>query len=179
METSMPRPFPVVLAPYDPEWPRLAARHGERLLALGPNLVAVHHIGSTAAPGLAAKPIIDLMPLVADLAALDRVRARVEALGYAWHGEYGIEGRRYCTLSDAAGARRVQLHCFDENSPNVGRHLALRDYLIAHPEAARAYEAEKRRAQALHPSDSHAYCAAKSAWVQALEAEALAWWPNR
>src|SRR5580704_14763680 len=89
----VPPPIPVILAAYDPEWPRLAASHSRRLqAALGSALVIVHHIGSTSVPGLAAKPIIDLMPLVSDLAELDRLRGRVEALGYGWHGELGITG---------------------------------------------------------------------------------------
>src|SRR5580658_3850089 len=108
----VPPPIPVILAKYDPEWPRLAAGHSRRLQALGSALVIVHHIGSTSVPGLAAKPIIDLMPLVSDLAELDRLRGRVEALGYGWHGELGISGRRYCTLSDETGSRVVQLHFF-------------------------------------------------------------------
>ena len=78
----MPPPIPVILASYDPEWPLLAAGHSRRLQALGSALVIVHHIGSTSVPGLAAKPIIDLMPLVSDLAEIDRLRERVEALGY-------------------------------------------------------------------------------------------------
>jgi GrpB-like predicted nucleotidyltransferase (UPF0157 family) len=120
----------VILAAYDPEWPRLAASHSRRLqAALGSALVIVHHIGSTSVPGLAAKPIIDLMPLVSDLAELDRLRGRVEALGYGWHGELGITGRRYCTLDDQAGARAVQLHFFQANSPHIERHISLRDYL--------------------------------------------------
>jgi GrpB-like predicted nucleotidyltransferase (UPF0157 family) len=169
----MPPPIPVVLAPYDPEWPHTAASHGERLHVLGSCLVIVHHIGSTSVPGLAAKPIIDLMPLVTDLAGLDRERARVEALGYNWHGEYGIAGRRYCTLSDEAGIRIVQLHFFDADSPQVQRHIAFRDYLRTHPEAARAYEKEKRRARDLHPSDSHAYTEAKALiWFAAQQASA-------
>lgn len=171
----MPAPIPVVLAPYNPEWPRMAARHAERLRVLGATLVAVHHIGSTSVPGLAAKPIIDLMPLVTDLADLDRERRRVEALGYDWHGELGISGRRYCTLADAAGARIVQLHFFSADSPQVERHIAFRDYLRAHPDAASAYEKEKRRARDLHPDDSHAYTDEKNAWIRATETKALAW----
>ena len=72
----MPPPFPVVLAGYDPKWPERAAEFASRLRVLGPVLITVHHIGSTSVPGLAAKPIIDLMPVVTDLAALDRQRAR-------------------------------------------------------------------------------------------------------
>src|SRR4029077_5912454 len=103
----------------DPEWPQMATGHAERLRVLGPILVMVHHIGSTSVPGLAAKPISGLIPLVTDLADLDRERWRVEALGYHWHGELGISGRRYCTLSDEAGNRIVQLHFFKADSPQA------------------------------------------------------------
>jgi GrpB-like predicted nucleotidyltransferase (UPF0157 family) len=173
-------PIPVILAAYDPEWPRLAAGHSRRLqAALGSALVTVHHIGSTSVPRLAAKPIIDLMPLVNDLAELDRLRGRVEALGYGWHGELGIAGRRYCTLDDQAGLRAVQLHIFQVNSPHVERHIALRDYLRAHPEIARAYENEKRRAQNLYPEDSHRYGDVKAAWIRDAEVKALDWYAGR
>jgi GrpB-like predicted nucleotidyltransferase (UPF0157 family) len=171
----MPPPIPVTLAAYNPAWPQIAAAHAERLRVLGPALVAVHHIGSTAVPGLAAKPIIDLMPLVRDLDDLDRQRPRVEALGYHWHGELGIPGRRYCTLSDTTGARIVQLHFFHTDSPHAARHIAFRDYLRAHPEAARAYENEKRRARDLHPNDSHAYSDEKAAWIRNMEEASLIW----
>ena len=125
------------------------------------------------------KPIIDLMPLVTDLAELDRERRRVEALGYHWHGELGISRRRYCTLSDAAGIRIVQLHFFSADSPQVERHIAFRDYLRAHPDAASAYEKEKRRARDFHPNDSHAYTDEKDAWIRATEAKALTWFAER
>ena len=171
----MPLPFPVILAPYDPEWPQMAARQAERLRVLGPTLVAVFHIGSTSVPGLTAKPIIDLMPLVADLNSLDRQQAPVEGLGYKWHGEFGIPERRYCTLSDERGTRLVQLHFFARDSRQVSRHIAFRNYLRAHPAAARAYENEKRRAREIHPNDANAYCDEKAAWVQRTEAEAVAW----
>jgi GrpB-like predicted nucleotidyltransferase (UPF0157 family) len=175
----MPPPIPVTLAAYDPAWPQLAARHAERLAVLGGTLVAVHHIGSTSVPGLAAKPIIDLMPLVTSLAALDAERGRLEALGYDWHGEFGIAGRRYCALCDAAGNRLAHVHFFSADSPQVERHIAFRDYLRAHAAAARAYEREKRRARELHPEDSHAYTDEKAAWVRETEARALAWFAGQ
>lgn len=72
----MLQPIPVILAAYNPEWPRIAAVHVERLRVLGSALVTVHHIGSTSVPGLIAKPIIDLMPVVTSLASLmNNVRA--------------------------------------------------------------------------------------------------------
>src|SRR5262249_39659039 len=154
---AMLPPISVVLAPYDASWPQAAAEYAASLRALGPTLVDIHHIGSTAVPGLAAKPIIDLLPLVGNLADLDSQQTFVEALGYMWHGEYGLPGRRFCTLSDVRGIRLVHLHFFETSSPLPQRHLAFRDYLRAHPDVAAAYEAEKYRARACHPDNSHAY----------------------
>ncbi len=157
----------------------MAADHVAGLQALGSTLVTVHHIGSTSVPGLAAKPIIDLMPVVTDLDELDRKRSLVEALGYSWHGELGITGRRYCALSNEDGNRIAQLHFFTAESPQIVRHLAFRDYLRTHPKEARAYEHEKRRARDLFPNDSHAYTDEKAAWIERAQGEALAWFATR
>lgn len=175
----MPPAFPVLLAPYNPAWPKMAAKYAADLQTLESILVTVHHIGSTSVPGLAAKPIIDLMPLVAALDGLDRKRSLLESLGYGWYGELGIAGRRYCALSDDGGNRIVQLHVFTAESPHVVRHLAFRDYLRAHPEAARAYEEEKHRARDLHPDDSHAYADEKAPWIRGAEAKALVWFDEQ
>ena len=171
----MLQPISVILAAHNPEWPRTAGTHAERLQVLGANLETVHHIGSTSVPGLIAKPIFDLMPVVTSLTRLDEQRQHVEVLGYRWHGEHGISGRRYCTLDDEAGVRTVQLHFFKEDSPHVERHIAFRDYLRAHPDEANAYAIEKRRAQNLHPTNSHAYADEKDKWIRAAEAKALIW----
>ncbi len=165
----MPPPISVVLAPYDPEWPRQAEALGRQLELLGTVLLTVHHIGSTAVPGLAAKPVIDLLPVVRSLGELDERRSLLESLGWEWHGEYGIPGRRYCTLTGAEGRRVAQSHFFEGGSPHIERHLAFRDHLRAHPEVREAYEAEKRRARDLHPGNSHAYSDEKAAWIQAVE----------
>lgn len=139
-------------------------------------LLAVHHIGSTAIPGIEAKPIVDLMPVVTSITEFDGAAREVEALGYRVWGEYGIDGRRYCTLNNGAdGRREIQLHVFARGSPHIARHLAFRDYMRSHPDEARAYENEKRRARDAHPHDSHAYSDAKSAWVRSAEKRAMAW----
>ncbi|MDB5540593.1 MAG: putative nucleotidyltransferase, GrpB family [Devosia sp.] len=172
----MPPAFPVELKPHDPQWAAAADREAGRLrLMLGDKLVTVHHIGSTSIPGLIAKPILDLLPVVRSIGALDDARARIEGLGYQWWGEFGLPGRRYCTLVDkVSGKRLVQLHCYEDGSPEVTRHLAFRDYLRAHPELAAEYEAVKRRCAEAHPDSSHAYAECKGDWVKRVETEALA-----
>lgn len=167
----------VELHPHSPEWAALAAREGRRLAAtLGEErLTAVHHIGSTAIPGIRAKLVIDLLAEVSSLAILDEAADLVRDLGYNWRGEHGIPGRRYCTRDDAiTGRRLMHLHCFATGSLDVERHLAFRDYLRARPERAKEYEAEKLRCRELWPHDRRAYSAAKSAWIDAVEREALA-----
>lgn len=166
---------PVHLVPHNSEWADQAAGEGVRLsIALGETLIVIEHMGSTAIPGIAAKPIIDLFPVVHTLHALDARRGAIEALGYQWRGELGIPGRRYCTR-DIDGERRFHVHCFEASSPALWRHRLFRDYLLAHANEARAYEAAKRLAADSHPMDSLAYNDAKSGWIMACEARAAVW----
>lgn len=166
----------VVITSYNPDWPTWAQREIERLsLSLTPNLVTTEHIGSTSVPGLAAKPIIDLMPIVYSLDILDQQRSFVEELGYKWYGEYGIAERRFCTLTDVNGNRIVNIHFFPTTSSGVTRHLAFRDYLRTHPVVAEAYQQEKQRAAKLHPFDTSAYSLEKGDWIRKHEAAALDW----
>jgi GrpB-like predicted nucleotidyltransferase (UPF0157 family) len=173
----MPRPIPVFLADYDETWPARAMREVARVEPFfGGNLVQIHHIGSTAVPGLIAKPIIDLLPEVRSTSQLDNACSGFEDADYNWFGEYGLQGRRYLTWNDpATGQRQVHLHCYKSGSPEIDRHLAFRDYLRVHPKAAEAYALEKQRARDLHPMDSHGYTEEKSAWIKKIEAKALAW----
>lgn len=166
----------VDLVKHDESWRAKAQHYSNQLLGLGPIIIKVHHIGSTAIPGLQAKPIIDLLSEVASLDEADKILNRVEAIGYQSHGEYGIPERRYCTFTDANGARVAQLHIFETGSPHILRHLAFRDYLCANKNIAREYETEKQRARDLYPNNSHHYSDEKSAWIKNIEMKALAWY---
>ena len=172
-----PERIAVELVPPSDDWTRLAAEESARLgTALGSLLVAVHHIGSTAIPGIMAKPIIDLLPIVQSVEKLEARGPALRSLGYRWHGEFGLAGRRYCTRNDPkTGKRAVQCHFYAEGDPSIARHLSFRDYLVAHPAAAREYEAVKCRAAAQHSGDVFDYNDAKDAWIKTTEASALAW----
>src|SRR5688572_26829142 len=102
----MPMPSRYTFEPYSADWPRLFESEAERLRRLlGAELVAIHHIGSTAIPGLAAKPIIDLLPVVRQIDRVDALTPAFEAAGYRAWGEYGLSGRRYFTRDDVSGLR--------------------------------------------------------------------------
>ena len=166
----------VVVVPYNPQWPALYEQEAQAIgQILGENLTAIHHIGSTSVPGLAAKPIIDIMPVVRDLAQVDACSAQFEALGYEVMGEFGIPGRRY--YRKGGENRTHQIHAFSEEDHwNIDRHLAVRDYLRAHPKEAKLYGDLKQRLAQQFPEDIERYCDGKDAFVKALEKRAYAWY---
>lgn len=166
----------VVVTEYQAQWPRLYAEEAARLAAVfGDELVAIHHIGSTSVPGLQAKPVIDILPVVRNIAAVDRLNDALIALGYEPMGEYGIPGRRY--FRKGPDLRTHHVHVFGVGSHlAIDRHLAVRDYLRADLAAARAYGDLKERLAAQFPADIEAYMDGKDAFVKDLEGKALLWY---
>jgi GrpB-like predicted nucleotidyltransferase (UPF0157 family) len=168
---TQPASGPVELTDPSPTWVTTFEHERDRLVrALGDVLLEVHHIGSTAIEGIRAKPIVDIIPVVTSLSQLDFNRDRVEVLGYAWWGEYGIARRRFCTLQAATTKRRlVNAHFFERGDPEIQRHIGFRDYLRAHADVAREYEAIKLVAAAQHPNDVNLYNDAKAGWIQGID----------
>ncbi len=163
------------VVPYDTGWPARYEAEAKRIRdAIGDIVVALHHIGSTSVSGLSAKPIIDMLAEVSGVAELDSRTHVLESLGYESLGEHGIRGRRYFRRRDASGVRTHHMHAFDVRSPQVARHLAFRDYLIAHPAVARAY-GELKQQVAARSTDMEAYMAGKDSFIKLYESEALAW----
>ena len=164
-------PIQVVVVPHDPRWAELFRREAEQVRqALGANVVAVHHIGSTAVPTIYAKPILDLLVEVHDVAAIDACDAAMRALGYEPRGEFGIPGRRFFRKDDAAGIRTHHIHAFDAGTPQVTRHLAFRNFLIAHPDWAQRYSDLKRELAVTCHDDIEAYMDGKDALIREIDA---------
>lgn len=167
----------VAIAAYDPEWPRAFAAEKARLLALRPaDLIRrVEHFGSTAVPGLAAKPIVDMLVEVTDLDACKACIAPIlEAQGYEYlwrptHGEDGPPFYAWFIKRDAVtGVRTHHIHMVEASFAEHWRRLIFRDVLIAQPDVAREYEALKRRLAADHPNDRVAYTRGKTTFIESV-----------
>ncbi len=162
----------IVVREYDPLWSTMfEAEAAEIKNILGENCVEIYHIGSTSVVGLAAKPIIDIMPVVRDLAGVDKLASAFENIGYEYMGEFGIPGRRY--LRKGGDERTHQIHIFaEDNTDDIQRHLAVRDYLRTHRDVCEKYAALKRALAKEYP---YGYCDGKEEFVQRMEKEALKW----
>ena len=142
--------------------------------ALGNIAVRVEHVGSTAVPGLAAKPILDLQLSVEAIEPRDRYVEPLARLGYLFVP--APESPDYHLFAKPAERPRTHhLHVCAAGSEHELRHIAVRNFLRAHPDEAARYEAPKRDAAARHPRDRVAYIDAKEAYVTALERRAVAW----
>jgi GrpB-like predicted nucleotidyltransferase (UPF0157 family) len=165
----------VRIVEYDPAWPGMAAAEIARIAAAaGEAAVRIDHVGSTAVPGLAAKPIVDLQLSVADVDAPSLYVEPLEGLGYLFAADPGSPDFQFFGLP-AARPRTHHLHVCAEGSEDELRHLAVRDYLRSHPDEVSAYAELKRRLVARAPGDRLSYIEGKEEYVAALELRALAW----
>jgi len=166
----------VEVVPHNPHWRDAFEAEAKYVAAaLGENVVAVHHIGSTAIPNIYAKPVVDLLVEVRDITEVDGRSSAMESLGYEVMGEYGIAGRRYFRKDNREGIRTHHVHAFEAGSAEVERHLAFRDYLIAYPGDAQKYSELKRRLAGEHPQSIDAYMDGKDDFIKEMDRRAAQW----
>jgi GrpB-like predicted nucleotidyltransferase (UPF0157 family) len=166
----------VEVVPHDPSWKQaFQAEASQVSQALGENIVAIHHIGSTAIATIYAKPIIDLLVEVRALLEVDAHAPAMQALGYEAMGELGIPGRRYFRKENHEGIRTHHVHAFEAGSPQVQRHLLFRNYLRVHDDEAQQYSSLKRQLAQEHPQDIYAYMDGKDAFIKEIDRRAAAW----
>jgi GrpB-like predicted nucleotidyltransferase (UPF0157 family) len=155
----------VVICDYDPSWPSVFTSLARSVgAALGPVLVRVEHVGSTAVPGLPAKPVIDLDVVVQPADVAEAIR-RLCALGYAHRGDLGVTGRE--AFAAPAGTPAHHLYVCPVGSPALADHLRFRDCLRADAELAAAYGLLKRHLAAQFGSNREGYCEAKTGFIRA------------
>lgn len=171
----------VAIATYDPAWPEGFRQEKEHLLSCLPkDLVRrVEHFGSTAVPGLAAKPIVDMLVEVTDLEATKVLIAPVlEAKGYEsfWRPTHGDDGPPFYAWfikrDRQSGARTHHIHMVEATFTEHWDRLLFRDYLIDHPEAARECEALKVRLASDCSRDRVAYTRGKTEFIVRVTEEA-------
>lgn len=153
---------------YNPEW--VQTFHDEAIKikeALGNNCTETHHIGSTSVPGLSAKPIIDILPVVVDLRAVDEKNFKMQELGYEVKGEYGFMLRRFFVK-----AKAFHVHVFEQNNSDIERHLKFRNWMRNNPKDRDAYATLKKDLAKHYPNDMTSYCLGKDEFIGNIDEKA-------
>lgn len=178
--STLPRTIEVL--DYDPAWSGAFVAEASVLARVfHARLVETHHIGSTAVPGLRAKPIIDILIVLDDTSSVAQFDVAMQALGYRVRGECleaiipGTPGRFYFS-KDSGGIRTHQVHVCAQGHPEIIDKLAFRDYLRAHRLKAVAYGDLKRSLAIAHRHDILGYMRGKDQFVKSLLADARVWY---
>lgn len=172
-------PQHITVLDYNTGWSLQYEREKEQITAiLKDNCIAIYHIGSTSVPGLAAKPIIDIMVAVRSLEQVDTVSEDFSKINYEYLGEFRIAGRRY--LRKGGDERTHQIHIFHvDDWNNIKRHLAFRDYMRTHKKERDEYAKIKKELAQSFPYDIEGYCDGKEDFVRKVEEQALAQYDDR
>ena len=153
------------IAPYDPIWPRDFAAEADRIARACDDLpLQVEHIGSTAIPGLSAKPIIDILIGVPPRASREPYIAAIRGLGYDHRGANGIPGRNYFRRGSP---RTHHIHLVSWSSEVWHDHLLFRDWLRKNPDAVAEYAVLKRELHAMFPDNREKYSESKGPFIKA------------
>ena len=169
----------IEVVPYNPEWPSLFQAESKDIRRVfGDEIIAIHHIGSTAIPDIKAKPVLDFLVVVQHITNVNGYNPAMMRLGYEPLGENGIPGRRYFR-KDTNGVRSHHVHIFQVGHPEIDRHILFREYLRSHPEDAHAYSQLKESLAHQYRLDPPGYNDAKSTFIQEIDRKAAVWWQER
>ena len=165
---------PVEIVRYDPRWPEIYRAEREAILArCGSLILEIEHVGSTAIPGCAAKPVIDMMAAVRSLEDGSLIAARLRDRDYREHGT-DMDDRLLLLRHSGSEATGFHLHLVDPGRFTASHERLMRDHLLSDAAAVRAYGALKRRLARTHREDREAYTRAKTAFIQQLIDQARA-----
>ena len=162
----------VVVFPYDEQWKQDFLKIKDELTsALGQLAKEIEHVGSTSVEGLSAKPIIDIDVVIKDYTVFDEVVSALGTIGYRHEGDLGIAGREAFKYDGKDHLRKHHLYVCPEDSPELKRHIAFRDYLRTHPDAVREYSRIKEEGAKLYPYDIERYIEHKSPFIEKIYAK--------
>lgn len=162
----------VVVLPYNEQWKHdFLQIKAELTNVLGQLAIEIEHVGSTSVQGLSAKPIIDIDVVIKDYSELENVISALEKIGYQHEGNLGITGREAFKYEGKEHLRKHHLYVCPEDSQELRRHIAFRDYLKTHPDAVREYSCIKEEGAELYPDDIDRYIEHKSPFIEKIYAE--------
>ncbi len=162
----------IVVVPYDSNWKQqFEAIRAEIQDALGELALYIEHVGSTSVEGLSAKPIIDIDVVIEDESKLQAVVERLAGIGYEHEGNLGIVGREAFGYTGKEHLQNHHLYVCTQDSPELKRHLAFRDYLRSHEEAVREYSRIKEEGAELYPKNIDGYISYKTGWIEKIYRE--------
>ena len=162
----------VTVLPYSDQWERDFLKIKDEIKsALGELAKSIEHVGSTSVRELSAKPVIDIDVVVSDSSVLSDVIAALGRIGYQHEGDLGITGREAFRYDGKDHLQKHHLYVCPEDSPELRRHIAFRDYLRSHPEAAAEYSRIKEEGAALYPEDIDRYIEYKTPFIEKIYRE--------
>ena len=162
----------IIVQPYDEMWKQdFISISNEIRDALGELALRIEHVGSTSVPGLSAKPVIDIDVVIRDHSVLDEVISRLAKIGYQHEGNLGIAGREAFGYEGKEHLKEHHLYVCPEDSPELKRHIAFRDYLRSHPDAVQEYSRVKEEAASFYPYDIDQYIGHKSPVIEKIYKE--------
>lgn len=159
----------VIVVPYDEAWKTAFEKIKKELeSAIGDLMIGIEHVGSTSVEGLSSKPCIDIDVIIRDYSLFDQVVSRLASIGYIHEGDLGIKDREAFQYSDKPHLLKHHLYVCPQQSEELHRHIAFRDFLRTHPEAVQKYGSIKEKAAQLFPDDIDKYMEYKSPCISEL-----------
>ena len=162
----------VIVLPYDEQWKYAFVQIKDEIQkALGSLALRIEHVGSTSVQGLSAKPIIDIDVVIKDYSVFDAVVTALEGIGYHHEGDLGIAAREVFKYYGKEHLQKHHLYVCPQDSAELKRHVAFRNYLRSNQEAVREYSRIKEEGAALYPKDMDKYIQYKSPFIEKIYRE--------
>ena len=162
----------VIVEPYNEDWKKdFEDIRSELMAVLSGKVISVEHVGSTSVEGLSAKPVIDIDIVIEGEDAFAEVKDALMSIGYTHEGDLGIPGREAFKYKGKEHLRKHHLYVCPEDSPELKRHIAFRDYLKTHPNAILEYSRIKEEGALLYPYDIDKYIEHKSGFIESVYKE--------
>ena len=164
----------IVVEPYNKKWKAKFKNEKQKLEKIFNDIIiGIHHIGSTAIPGIKAKPVIDIMIVVKNINKVDSYNNAMKSLGYEPKGEFGIANRRF--FQKGGNDRTHHVHIFQQGNKEIKRHLNFRDYMRAHPKQAQKYSRLKETLADKHSHNIRKYIEGKNDFIAEIDNKAAKW----